>query len=85
MPAALQLRCAPLMTAAPQILVVTGESSGDAHASELVAALQARRPDLRFFGMGGSRLAARGVELLYSAQEVSVMGSTSVMPITETS
>jgi lipid-A-disaccharide synthase len=65
---------------APQILVVTGEASGDAHASELVAALQARRPDLRFFGMGGARLAAHGVELLYSAQEVSVMGITEVLP-----
>lgn len=68
------------MTDATQILVVTGEASGDAHAAELVAALQARRPDLRFFGMGGSRLAARGVELLYSAQEVSVMGITEVLP-----
>jgi lipid-A-disaccharide synthase len=65
---------------APQILVVTGEASGDAHAAELVAALQARRPELRFFGMGGARLAARGVELLYSAQEVSVMGITEVLP-----
>ncbi|SEU05469.1 lipid-A-disaccharide synthase [Stigmatella erecta] len=65
---------------APQILVVTGEASGDAHASELVAALQARRPDLRFFGMGGARLASHGVELLYSAQEVSVMGITEVLP-----
>ncbi|WP_225413770.1 lipid-A-disaccharide synthase [Stigmatella hybrida] len=65
---------------APQILVVTGEASGDAHAAELVAALQARRPDLRFFGMGGARLASHGVELLYSAQEVSVMGITEVLP-----
>lgn len=68
------------MNSAPQILVVTGEASGDAHASELVAALQARRPDLRFFGMGGSKLAARGVELLYGAHEVSVMGITEVLP-----
>lgn len=68
------------MNSAPQILVVTGEASGDAHASELVAALQARRPDFRFFGMGGSRLAARGVELLYGAHEVSVMGITEVLP-----
>jgi lipid-A-disaccharide synthase len=68
------------MTAPPQILVVTGEASGDAHAAELVAALQARRPDLRFFGMGGSKLAARGVELLYGAHEVSVMGITEVLP-----
>lgn len=68
------------MNSAPQILVVTGEASGDAHAAELVAALQARRPDLRFFGMGGSKLAARGVELLYGAHEVSVMGITEVLP-----
>ncbi|MBN1210211.1 MAG: lipid-A-disaccharide synthase [Myxococcaceae bacterium] len=68
------------MNSPPQILVVTGEASGDAHASELVAALQARRPDLRFFGMGGARLAARGVELLYGAHEVSVMGITEVLP-----
>ncbi|HEX8822003.1 MAG TPA: lipid-A-disaccharide synthase [Archangium sp.] len=63
-----------------QILVVAGEASGDAHAAELVAALKAQRPDLRFFGMGGSRLAAQGVELLYGAHEVNVMGITEVLP-----
>ncbi|OJT18007.1 lipid-A-disaccharide synthase [Archangium sp. Cb G35] len=68
------------MSTAPQILVVAGEASGDAHASELVAALKARRPDLTFFGMGGSRLAAQGVELLYGAHEVNVMGITEVLP-----
>ncbi|QRK05360.1 lipid-A-disaccharide synthase [Archangium violaceum] len=68
------------MSPSPQILVVAGEASGDAHASELVAALKARRPDLTFFGMGGSRLAAQGVELLYGAHEVSVMGITEVLP-----
>jgi lipid-A-disaccharide synthase len=68
------------MSPAPQILVVAGEASGDAHAAELVAALKARRPELTFFGMGGSRLAAQGVELLYGAHEVSVMGFTEVLP-----
>ncbi|MFY0566109.1 lipid-A-disaccharide synthase [Archangium lansingense] len=68
------------MSSAPQILVVAGEASGDAHASELVAALKAQRPDLTFFGMGGSRLAAQGVELLYGAHEVNVMGITEVLP-----
>ena len=68
------------MPTAPQILVVAGEASGDAHASELVAALKAQRPDLTFFGMGGSRLAAQGVELLYGAHEVNVMGITEVLP-----
>lgn len=68
------------MTPPPRILVVAGEASGDTHAAELVAALQARRPDLTFFGMGGPRLAARGVELLFDAREVSVMGITEVLP-----
>ena len=68
------------MSSSPQILVVAGEASGDAHAAELVAALRARRPDLSFFGMGGSRLAAQGVELLYGAHEVNVMGITEVLP-----
>jgi lipid-A-disaccharide synthase len=63
-----------------EILVVAGEASGDMHAADLVAALQQRRPDLRFFGMGGARLAARGVELIHGAHEVSVMGITEVLP-----
>ncbi|MET0402735.1 MAG: lipid-A-disaccharide synthase [Cystobacter sp.] len=68
------------MSTAPLILVVAGEASGDAHAAELVAALKARRPDLSFFGMGGARLEAQGVELLYGAHEVNVMGITEVLP-----
>ena len=68
------------MASPSQILVVCGEASGDAHASELVAELQARRPELTFFGMGGSAAAGRGVELLYGAHEVSVMGITEVLP-----
>ncbi|ATB48975.1 lipid-A-disaccharide synthase [Corallococcus macrosporus] len=68
------------MTTPPRILVVAGEASGDTHAAELVAALRARRPDLTFFGMGGARLAAQGVEQLFDAREVSVMGITEVLP-----
>src|SRR5688572_24416459 len=63
-----------------QIMVVAGEASGDQHASEVVAELARRRSDLRFFGMGGPKLAAQGVELIYGAHEVSVMGFTEVLP-----
>lgn len=62
------------------LLVVAGEASGDQHAADLVAALRARREDLRFFGMGGPKLAAQGVELVHGAQEVSVMGFVEVLP-----
>ena len=66
--------------ALPQILVVVGEASGDGHAAGLIRELQRARPDLRFFGMGGPKLAALGVELLYRAEEISVMGVTEVLP-----
>ncbi len=62
------------------VLVVAGEASGDAHAAEVVTALQRRAPGVRFFGMGGPKLEARGVELLYGAHELSVMGFTEVLP-----
>lgn len=62
------------------VLVVAGEASGDQHAADVVAALQAKRSDLRFFGMGGPKLAARGVELIHGAHEISVMGIVEVLP-----
>ena len=61
-------------------MVVAGEASGDQHAAGLVEALRQRRPDLRFFGMGGDKLAAQGVELLFHAREISVMGIVEVLP-----
>jgi lipid-A-disaccharide synthase len=62
------------------VLVVAGEASGDQHAADAVAALKKLRPDLRFFGMGGPKLAAQGVELIYGAHEISVMGIVEVLP-----
>jgi lipid-A-disaccharide synthase len=62
------------------ILVVAGEASGDQHGADVVRALRAQDPSLRFFGMGGTHLEAAGVELLYGAHEVSVMGIAEVLP-----
>lgn len=65
---------------AVEILVVAGEASGDQHAADLVRALKARRPDVHFFGMGGDRLGEQGVERLFHAREISVMGIVEVLP-----
>lgn len=62
------------------VLVVAGEASGDQHAADAVAALKQLRPGLRFFGMGGPKLAAQGVELIHGAHEISVMGIVEVLP-----
>lgn len=55
-------------------MIVTGEASGDLHGANLVKALRAKNPRLQFYGMGGAELAAVGVEILYDAAKVSVVG-----------
>jgi lipid-A-disaccharide synthase len=62
-----------------KLLVVAGEASGDLHAAAAVRALQALAPGTECFGMGGARLAAAGLESLYDAQSISVMGITEVL------
>lgn len=55
-------------------MIVTGEASGDLHGANLVRSLQSKEPNLQFCGMGGPELASCGVEILYDAAKVSVVG-----------
>jgi len=57
-----------------EIMVVTGEASGDLHGAHLVKALQRLKPGLSFCGMGGVELAGAGVEILFEASKISVVG-----------
>jgi lipid-A-disaccharide synthase len=61
-------------------MVVAGEASGDQHAAAVVGALKQLDPSLQFFGMGGPKLQAQGVELVHGAHEISVMGIVEVLP-----
>lgn len=62
------------------IMVIAGEPSGDALAAELVQALRAEagassaKPTLRFFGAGGTKLAAAGVDLAVDMTQHAVIG-----------
>ncbi len=56
------------------ILIVTGEASGDLHGANLVRSLVKKKPDLSFCGMGGPELASCGVEILFDAAKISVVG-----------
>lgn len=57
------------------IMIVTGEASGDLHGANLLKAL---RPTIdsgvKFYGMGGPELEAQGVEILFDAAKISVVG-----------
>jgi lipid-A-disaccharide synthase len=63
-----------------EILIVAGEASADLHAARALIELRKLRPGLRAFGVGGPALRAAGLETLYPAEEISVMGLVEVLP-----
>ena len=60
-------------------MIVAGEASGDMHGARLVRAMLTHDPDLAFSGMGGNELASAGVEMLYDAAKIAVVGVTEVI------
>ncbi|HET9553258.1 MAG TPA: lipid-A-disaccharide synthase [Anaeromyxobacteraceae bacterium] len=65
---------------AEEILIVAGEASADLHAARVLQELQRLRPGLRAFGVGGPRLREAGLEALWPAEDISVMGLAEVLP-----
>ncbi len=61
-----------------EILVVTGEASGDLHAAPVVEELTERVPGLTFFGTGGRLMMAAGVELLADVDQLAVIGFSDI-------
>ena len=62
-----------------KIYIISGERSGDLHASNLVLALKSTNPQLSFRGMGGSYSKEVGVELAVDYSEVALMGFLEVV------
>ena len=61
------------------ILVIAGEASGDLHGAEILRALRAQRPDLRFIGVGGALMAPFLDRLLADMKDLSVVGYVGVI------
>lgn len=55
-------------------MIVAGEASGDLHGSRLLTAMLERDPSLHFCGIGGPEMKKCGVELLYDASKIAVVG-----------
>ena len=70
-------------TTAPNIFLSAGEASGEAYGALLISELTARCAALgaepRFFGMGGERMEALGLERVVRSEDVAVMGITEVI------
>jgi lipid-A-disaccharide synthase len=64
---------------APTILLSACEPSADLHGARLMAALKGRLEGAAFVGIGGERMAAEGLEVVFPARELSVMGISEVL------
>ncbi len=62
------------------IYIAVGEHSGDVLGARLMRSLRALRPELRFCGIGGPRMAELGFETLFPMQELAVMGLVEILP-----
>ena len=62
------------------IWLLAGEASGDVLGARLMEALHRRQPALRFRGVGGPAMAARGLRSLFPLRDLAVMGLAEILP-----
>jgi len=63
-----------------KIMLVAGEPSGDRLGASLMAALQKRREDVTFVGVGGPSMEAEGLKSSVPIDDLAVMGLVEVIP-----
>jgi lipid-A-disaccharide synthase len=61
------------------VMIIAGEASGDQHAALLVDAVHQKDPAVSFFGIGGEKMRAAGVETLVDAADMAVVGLIEVL------
>ncbi len=62
-----------------RVALVAGEPSGDLLGAELMASLRARRPGIRFCGIGGPRMRAAGLDCWHPMEVLAVRGYVEVL------
>lgn len=62
-----------------RLCIVTGEASGDLHASGVLRELKMRVPSLVAYGIGGARLAEEGMELIADVRDMAMVGLSNVL------
>ena len=57
-----------------KILFITGEASGDLHASNLIGSFKKINPGIEFYGIGGKKMEEAGAKIIYPCEKISVVG-----------
>ncbi|WP_232363705.1 lipid-A-disaccharide synthase [Desulfogranum japonicum] len=66
-------------TSSRHVMIVAGEASGDLHGANLIRALLEKNPGITVSGMGGRELASAGVDILFDAARIAVVGVFEVL------
>jgi len=61
------------------ILVIAGEASGDLHGASLIRELKKLDPEISIIGIGGNRMKAQGMELLFHINQMAFLGFAEVV------
>lgn len=61
------------------ILIVAGENSGEKYGAHLIHEFKKLRPSISFYGIGGKQMEKEGVDLLYSIQELGLVGGFEII------
>ena len=62
-----------------KVYIISGEASGDLHASNLLKALKQRKPDLDCRAWGGEQLEAAGAQIIKHYRDLAFMGFLEVV------
>ena len=69
----------PIRTA-KHVVIVAGETSGDALGADLMQALQQQQTHLLVSGVGGPKMQAQGLSSLFPMSEIALMGLKEILP-----
>lgn len=61
------------------VLIVAGEASGDMHGAMLVQSIKSIDPEVHFWGIGGPRMRDAGVNTVFDAGRLAVVGISEVL------
>ena len=68
------------MASDKHIMIVAGETSGDALGADLMLALRAQKSGTLITGVGGPKMSAAGLASIFDMSEIAVMGLREILP-----